>query len=501
MILKGSQRANGADLATHLMNICDNERVEIAALHGVVADDLHGAFAEFEAIASGTKAREPLYSLSINPSAPLTRPQYEEAIAAIEDRLGLAGQPRATVFHVKDGREHCHVVWSRIDAGKMRAIHMAHDHRRLCDLSCELAHKFGLDLPPGLQAWEKKQRFKKEKLEPTLAENAQAKKTGITPKQRRTEITAAYNQSDSAEAFRAALAQKRYILAKGDRRGLVVVDRFGDVHSLTRYVKDHSAKAIRQKLSAIKAGDLPDVEQARALVRDLAQQEGQGAAEGAGDKAQEARRRIEEVRRQALARAQAARRLASAQHEQEILTRQASEKLALHAAQESEKRGFLFRVRSAVADLIERTPALRSVLGPIQKLTHLDPRERHALEKNALRRRHAREKLESVRRARSLAAAEKREQESLTEALARLARRQGEEQARLRQEFYGAAQDQKLWRARAYDEGDVTQEFNELSGAAGGDQDDGEDDARKPQWKKRTEGLQRKPGSRRGPRR
>jgi len=279
------------------------------------------------------------------------------------------------------------------------------------------------------------------------------------------------------------------------------VDRFGDVHSLTRYVKDHSAKAIRQKLSAIKADDLPDVEQARALIRDLAQQQGQGAAEGAGDKAQEARRRIEEVRRQALARAQAARRLVSAQHEQEILTRQASEKLALHAAQESEKRGFLFRVRSAVADLIERTPALRSVLGPIQKLTHLDPRERHALEKNALRRRHAREKLESVRRARSLAAAEKREQESLTEALARLARRQGEEQARLRQDFTEAGRDQGLWRRRDFESGELRQEFNGIAGSGEGDEDDGDEELRKPQWKRRTEEIQRKPGSRRGPRR
>ena len=34
MILKGSQRANGADLAIHLMNGYDNERVEIAEING-----------------------------------------------------------------------------------------------------------------------------------------------------------------------------------------------------------------------------------------------------------------------------------------------------------------------------------------------------------------------------------------------------------------------------------------------------------------------------------
>lgn len=177
MILKGSQRGNGADLAIHLMNGFDNESIEVAEVYGTVADDLLGAFAEFEAVSRGTKAREYLYSLSISPPSKLTREQYFEAIVAIENRLGLAGQPRAVVFHVKPdergiSREHCHVVWSRIDIENMRAIHMAHDRRRLMDLACELARKYGLHLPPGLKAWEAKQKFEKEKLEPTLAERA-----------------------------------------------------------------------------------------------------------------------------------------------------------------------------------------------------------------------------------------------------------------------------------------------------------------------------------------
>lgn len=34
----------------------------------------------FEAIAAGTRCKEPLYSLSINPSAPISRDQYRAAI-------------------------------------------------------------------------------------------------------------------------------------------------------------------------------------------------------------------------------------------------------------------------------------------------------------------------------------------------------------------------------------------------------------------------------------
>ena len=73
----------------------------------------------------------------MSPSAPLTREQYNEAIGAIEAQARADDQPRAVVFHIKDGREHCHVVWSRIDVDKMRAVHMAHDRRKLMDLACK----------------------------------------------------------------------------------------------------------------------------------------------------------------------------------------------------------------------------------------------------------------------------------------------------------------------------------------------------------------------------
>ena len=47
-----------------------------------------------------------------------------------------------------------------------------------------------------------------------LAEQAQARQTGVTPEERRAEITNAFRQSDSPEAFRAALKEKGYFLAE-----------------------------------------------------------------------------------------------------------------------------------------------------------------------------------------------------------------------------------------------------------------------------------------------
>ena len=50
MILKGNQRGGGQQMAAHLLNSYDNERVEIADVRGAVAQDLSGAFAEWAAV-------------------------------------------------------------------------------------------------------------------------------------------------------------------------------------------------------------------------------------------------------------------------------------------------------------------------------------------------------------------------------------------------------------------------------------------------------------------
>jgi hypothetical protein len=477
VILKGNQRANGADLAIHLMNAFDNELVEIAQVRGAVASDLAGAFAEFEAIARGTRARDYLYSLSISPPSALTRAQYFEAVDAIEQRLGLSGQPRAVVFHIKDGREHCHVVWSRIDANAMKAVPMNHDHRRLMDMSCKLARQFGLKLPPGLEAWEAKQKFKKDRLEPSLAEAAQERDSGISADEHRARITACFEQADSGDAFRAALEARGYILARGDQRGFVVIDEDGNVLSLSRYIKGHKAAAIKARLAPLTPADLPSVEQAKDLARQRKRARSdaaQGGASGDGDTSGESGAR-EAVLREALSKTQAKRRLAVAIKQQELLTRQQAERLALHAAQEADSKRLLFRLRSAVADLIERTPGLRSVLRPLQAATGLDPRERQRLEAEALARRHAREKLDIAREQRVLGRLERREAASLERALDRARRqelertlsakaeREAADAAALeaRQDFFDAAKDQGLWKEREWQRGDVPEEFNQ----------------------------------------
>ncbi|WP_458478917.1 relaxase/mobilization nuclease domain-containing protein [Paracoccus sp. T5] len=250
-----------------------NERVEVAELRGFAARDLAGAFDEIEAIAAGTKSTKPLYSLSINPSQPMSREEYGRAVDRIEEKLGLTDQARAVVFHVKEGREHCHVVWSRIDHEKMQARHMEFDRQKLREVARELVREMGHEMPKFLGEDRGTDRFKDRFKEVTLAEQGQARRTGLDPAERKQAITEAYQRSDNGEAFRAALGEHGFMLAQGDKRGLVVVDRGGEVHSLNRQIDGAKAKEIREKLQIDgMARDLPTVQQAKELIAEKARE-------------------------------------------------------------------------------------------------------------------------------------------------------------------------------------------------------------------------------------
>ncbi|MGI8568246.1 MAG: relaxase/mobilization nuclease domain-containing protein [Methylocella sp.] len=403
MILKGNQRAGGADLATHLMNEFDNEHIEVAQIRGTVAEVLHGAFGEYEAVAAGTRCKEPLYSLSINPSAPISRDQYHAAIDRIEQRLGLSGQARAVVFHVKHGREHCHVVWSRIDTAKMLAVQISHVRMKLRSLSRELAHEFGLPLPEGLAHDRGADRARKKDM--TLGEKAQAEETGVAPRQRRTEITDAFCRSDSADAFRAALKEKGYVLARGDKRGFVVVDRFGKVHSLARQIDGVRTRELNAKLASLPPEQVLGVEEAKAAI----QQRNAGAQARVDARVNG---RMADLASKLAAR-QAARRLRLDGRAQAIETEQSGERMSLHAAHKSEANKPFARAAGAIFALFDRVPGLRSVIAPLRRNPRINPAERHRIEEAALARRHQRERFILERKYKALSRLDARERRSL----------------------------------------------------------------------------------------
>jgi hypothetical protein len=266
MILKASQRGGGKQLALHLLKTEENEHVEVHEIRGFISDDLVCVLQEAHAISKATKCKQFLFSVSLNPP-PQERVEistFEDAIQRIEEKNGLTGQPRAIVFHEKEGRRHAHAVWSRIDADTLTAKNLPFFKNKLRDLSRDLYIENGWKMPRGL--------MNSREADPrnfTLAEWHQAKRAGLHARDIKSIMQECWAASDSAAAFTQALKARGFTLARGDRRGHVAISPEGEVFSVARAVGKKS-KDVAKRLG--EPDRLPSVTDARAqLAKDLSQ--------------------------------------------------------------------------------------------------------------------------------------------------------------------------------------------------------------------------------------
>ena len=264
MILQGSQRGGAKNLALHLLKD-ENEHIEIHELRGFVSDDLVSALNEIHAISKGTKAKQPLFSLSLNPPPDenVSIDDFENAIGRVENKLGLKDQPRAIVFHEKQGRRHCHAVWSRIDADSMKAIRLPFTRYKLRDISRELYIEHGWTMPQGFV--NSKERDPRNF---SMAEWQQAKRAGKDVREIKAALQDSWAISDTQAAFQQALKERGYTLARGDRRGFVALDHRCEVYAIPKWL-GLKAKDVRARLTDRDA--LPSVDEARAeIAKDMA---------------------------------------------------------------------------------------------------------------------------------------------------------------------------------------------------------------------------------------
>ncbi|GAB5489665.1 MAG: hypothetical protein Pars2KO_32350 [Parasphingorhabdus sp.] len=255
MIFVGNSRGNGQNLAQHLMS-SENEHVTLHEISGFASDDLYGALKEAEAISKGTRCKKYLYSLSLNPPSKerVETDMFLEAITKVEQKLGFEGQPRAIVFHEKEGRRHCHVVWSRIDTEEMKAINMVYPKRKLMDVSKDLFLEHGWEMPKGMM----NPKFRDSK-NFTLEQWQQAKRIGQDPREMKAIFQSCWKQSDDKRSFTNALKEHGLIIAKGDKRGYVATDINGEIYAIARWV------GVKTKEVKARLGDnenLPSIEQA-----------------------------------------------------------------------------------------------------------------------------------------------------------------------------------------------------------------------------------------------
>lgn len=262
MILHGNTRGGASDLARHLLRDDENDYVHVLQVQGFASDDVAEAFQEIQAIASGTRCKKYLFSLSLSPpeKAGVTEEEFYDAVDRAEAALGLSGQPRVIVLHEKgDNRDrHAHAVWSRVNADEMKAIPMPFNRMRMKDVSRDLFIQHGWEVPRGLI-----NAHERNPLNYTFDQYQQAKRQGKDARAIKAAIQDAWALSDNRTSFEHALEDRGFRLAKGDRRGFVAVDSEGEVYSVPKWV-GIKTKAVRDRLG--KEIVLPNVEHTKSKI-------------------------------------------------------------------------------------------------------------------------------------------------------------------------------------------------------------------------------------------
>ena len=270
MIIKGRSVNSVGYWAAHLTS-AKNERVEIIEIRDLLSRDLLGAFKEMQDVAAGSNCAKFMYHANIDPDPrfPMTPAQWREAVDTLEKKLGLTDQPRAVVAHVKEGREHRHVMWSRVNGDTLRAVSDSHNYRKHEEVSRELERQFGHERVQGAHAErEGKERPARTPDRADIQQQERAGKSGRAAveavKQVKADLTALWGQTRTGQEFAAAVAERGYILAQGDRRDFVVVDRVGAVHSLARRIEGVRTAAVRERMADVDRAELPTLAAAKA---------------------------------------------------------------------------------------------------------------------------------------------------------------------------------------------------------------------------------------------
>ena len=259
MILQGNQRGGAKNLALHLLKE-ENEHVEVHEIRGFASNDLVNALNEVHFISKATKAKQFLFSLSLNPPAneSVSTATFENAIERVEKKLNLVNQPRAIVFHEKNNRRHAHVVWSRIDTQQMKAVPLPFTKYKLMDISRELYIENKWQIPKGM--------INAQECNPknfTHQQWQQAKRISKDPRAIKQVFQECWTVSDSKAAFVNALKSRGYTLAKGDRRGFVALDHRCEIFSVAKW-SSVKVKEAKEKLGDI--DNLPTVANAKTQI-------------------------------------------------------------------------------------------------------------------------------------------------------------------------------------------------------------------------------------------
>jgi len=248
----------------YLGEAAENEKVSELEIRGTLARNVPEALAEMQDLARATRCQGNfLYHASFNPHPQDRRLTLEETfkgIDTLEKSLGFEGHQRIVYEHVKQGRQHLHILWNRAHPEKLTIRDIGGDWFTCRAVSNRLEQEFGLiptkpkrqrNDPRPLQQWELQRR----------------EKCGLDPNAVKAELSKLWQATKTGQEFKQSMETRGYILARGDRRDFVVIDKAGHDHSLARRLNGVSTARLRERMMDIDRAVLPSVAEARIIAR------------------------------------------------------------------------------------------------------------------------------------------------------------------------------------------------------------------------------------------
>ena len=221
------------------------------------------------------------FSLSWAPTEKPTQEHMEATALAAVERLGLSHHQLYMVAHDDTEHQHVHVVVNLVDTNTGKIADLHRDHDKLDRWSHEYEQQYGIQCEARAAKFAALDRGEAGHPMPSALKQRSREDHARA-------ATEAFQASDSAQAFMAALEAEGLSLAQGQKRGFVVVDQQGEIYALARLVEGASTKDITARLKGIDREGLPvaDALAAQRQAQEVSRGEGEGqvapAAEGQG---------------------------------------------------------------------------------------------------------------------------------------------------------------------------------------------------------------------------
>lgn len=280
MIVKARAGQGGPALARYLME-GKNEHAELLDLRNMDAPHLKAALFDMDMLARGSRCENHALHVQMRaaPGERLSADHWREACDRYAEAFGMEEHQAAIILHhQQDGATHAHFVFNRVHPVTLKAANLWRNHEKHKALARQMENDWGLRQFSSL-----KRKLARDYSDKGRGEIEQARRQGENAHDIREHVRWLWEQSPNGEAFALALEEEGYQLAKGDRRGYVVIDPHGSPYSLGSRTTGVKAREVREKLGDLDPAHIPDIEQARRLLIERQAQRKQQQRQGKGE--------------------------------------------------------------------------------------------------------------------------------------------------------------------------------------------------------------------------